>query len=117
MTIATLIKVSVFANQKGNIDLEIPSSLRTMEDGESKQIGFGVFRIINQKDGDKRIVWNANILDEIQDAKELFNKLIAEGFIPYCVNSLGKRITSIMKEFNPRAEEIIFAPIQAMIGG
>lgn len=117
MTIANALKVSVFAHQKGDIDLDIPASLGILEDGAPKEHGFGVLRIINQKDGDKRIVWNSRIIEEISDAKDMFNKLVSEGFVPYCVDILGKKMASIMKEFDPRAEEIIFAPIQAMKGG
>ena len=117
MTTAESMKVSIFAHQKGNIDISIPEKLSVIEGEESKPKGFGMFRIINQKDGDKRVVWNGDILDEISDAKEMFDDLVVQGLVPYRVDSRGKKSPEIMDEFDPSAEEIIFAPIPALKGG
>lgn len=117
MTTTAPLLVSIFAHQKGNIDLEIPLSLKVLDGGQTKPQNHCVFRIINQKDGDKRIVWNSGIIEEIDDAKSMFDSLVEKGFVPYQVGSSGKRASSAMKEFDPMAEEVIFAPIQAMVGG
>jgi hypothetical protein len=117
MTTAAPMLVSIFAHQKGNIELEIPSSLKVLDGGQSKPEKHSVFRIINQKDGDKRVVWNSRVIEEIDDAKVMFDSLVEKGFVPYRVGDAGKKSASAMKEFDPMAEEVIFAPIQAMVGG
>ena len=79
--------------------------------------GHMLFRIINQKDGDKRIVWNSKVLQEITHAKDLFNELLAEGLVPHRVDPLGKQTDTVMKKFDPTAEEVIFVPVPALVGG
>ena len=78
---------------------------------------FGCFRILSQKDGDKRIVWCKRLLPQIQDAKKMFLDLIKEGMVPYIVGVDGKATSRVMKEFDPTAEEVIFMPQAAIRGG
>jgi len=98
-------------------ELPIPDSLSVLEDHQELEKGQHLFRIINQKDGDKRVVWNAMSMQEIQEAKEMFDKLVEEGMIPYNVDVKGKKTPEVMSEFDASAEEIIFAPIPALVGG
>ncbi len=84
---------------------------------ESEMDDFRCFRILSQKDGDKRVVWSKIILPQLRAAKKMFNDLIKEGMVPYIVGVDGKASSRVMKEFDPTAEEVIFIPVQAIRGG
>jgi len=119
MMTATTEKLKVTLFQGGGLqgEIDVPDSLKFLEDGQKRQSAQHMFRIVNQKDGDKRVVWDANSLAEIQDAKEMFDQLVAQGMVPYKVDLKGKKTPEVMREFDPLAEEIIFAPIAALAGG
>lgn len=114
---AEKLKVAVFAFQKGNVEIDIPDTLSVLGDDMEKPKKHGLFRIINQKDGDKRVIWNSQSLDEIKDAQKMFDDLIKEGLTPYYVDPKGKKTPEKMSDFDPTAEEIVFAPIKALRGG
>ncbi len=78
---------------------------------------FGCFRMLSQKDGDKRVVWCRRVIAEIRAAKQMFLDLISKGMIPYKVGVDGQTSAEEMKEFDPTAEEVIFMPIRAIAGG
>jgi len=117
MTTAEKIKVAIVANGKPNVYIDLPENLSVLEDGMKKPQGHHLFRIINQQDGDKRVVWDGQSLNEIDDAQEMFNQLIESGMVPYRVDPKGKKTPEPMVEFDPKAEEVIFAPIAAMKAG
>lgn len=96
--------------------LPIPDELR-VTDGTCQADGDCVFRIMSQKDGDKRVVWNKFSIPEINAANQLFKDLIAEGMVPYKVGVDGKATSEVMTEFDATAEEVIFLPIRAVVGG
>lgn len=95
----------------GNVqkELVIPDSLRVLTPGETIPANHDVIRIVNQTDGDKRIVWDSMNLNEIYDAKDMFNKLISEGFVPYHVDPSGKKTPQVMTQFDPKVEEIVMS--------
>ena len=99
------------------VELDVPPIFQRLEDGQEQQPHQQLFRIINQKCGDERLVWDKRNLSEINDAKGTFDKLVKQGLKPYKVDKKGKRTSEIMAEFDPTAQEIIFIPIPAMIGG
>ena len=78
---------------------------------------YGIFRIMSEKDGDKRVVWNRKVLAEISAAKKMFLDLISQGMMPYKVGINGAASSEVMDEFDPVAEEVIFLPIRAIVGG
>lgn len=80
-------------------------------------VDFGCFRIMSQKDGDKRVVWCRRILSEISAAKKMFIDLLSKGMVPYKVGVDGSASSQVMKEFDPTAEEVIFMPVRAIAGG
>jgi hypothetical protein len=105
-------------SQPGNVEKEFSIEKgRFLADGEQRPQGHIGFRILHQKYGDKRIVWDNRSLDQIDEAKELFDKFVKEGLVPYRVNIKGKKTTEPMTKFDPAAEEIVFAPIQMLTGG
>lgn len=78
---------------------------------------FGCFRIMSQKDGDKRVVWCRRVIAEIQAAKKMFMDLLSKGMMPYKVGVDGAASAEVMDEFDPAAEEVIFMPVKAIAGG
>jgi hypothetical protein len=95
----------------------IPDALRIMEDGEKPQKGHHVFRVMTAKDGDKRVIWDCRDLAQINDAKTMFDELVAQGLVPYKVGTDGRATSEVMDEFDPAAEEVIFLPVAMVTGG
>ncbi len=111
---SSVIDVPVIENSNLTMQMVVPDSLRVVEDSLPPP-KHGMFRIINHKDGDKRVVWNSESLAEIQAAKEMFDDL-KKKMTPYKVGKGGAK-TEIMKEFDPMVEQILFAPTQLAMGG
>ena len=104
---------------RGNISatIDIPESLTVLEDGQSRENGQCQFSVLTIKDGDKRVIWDKRDMAQIQDAKKMFNELVAKGLAPYSVGVDGKASAQVISEFDPLAEEIIFLPIRLVKGG
>jgi hypothetical protein len=98
--------------------LKIPDSLGIMDDpAQTAPEGFGCFRIMTPKDGDKRVVWDSRDFAQISEAKAMFDELVVQGLVPYCVGVNGRASSEVMAEFDPYAEEIIFLPVAMVVGG
>lgn len=98
--------------------LKIPDSLGIMDDpAQTAPKGFGCFRIMTPKDGDKRVVWDSRDFAQISEAKAMFDELVVQGLVPYCVGVNGRASSEVMAEFDPYAEEIIFLPVAMVVGG
>lgn len=99
---------------------KLKTSLQVPDDQEFALIegnkDFGVFRILDQKAGDKRLVWNRMSMGDIAEAGRMFDQFIKEGLAAYRVGGDGKQGDSISK-FDPTAEEILFLPIKLVAGG
>ena len=50
-------------------------------------------------------------IDQIEDAKAMFDECVAKGLVPYRIGLDGKQTSEIMDEFDPDAEEVVFLPI------
>jgi len=112
------IDISLLQNSNVAKEFEIPESLTILNNPKDRPpVGCGMFRIMTPKDGDKRVVWNSNSFSEIKDAKDTFDKLVAEGLVPYKVGLDGKQTSEVMDIFDPHAEEILFLPIALVRGG
>lgn len=98
-------------------EVVIPDCLGALSDVSVDYKSVGVFRILTAKDGDERVVWRRESIPEINAAKEVFDRLVAEGFTPYRVGASGEKTSQVMVEFDPTAEEIIFAPLRLLVGG
>ena len=107
------------------IESEIPDTLRLLADAERKPDGHGLFRIIHQDFGDKRLVWDCHRIEEVREAKKIFNDLIAQCFVPYYIDQKTGQPTKMpMAEFDAVTEEvflqereIVMAPMQAAAAG
>lgn len=111
------IEVPIIKNSNVAGKIGIPDSLRVLQDGEVPKKGQHVFRILTVKDGDKRIVWDNRDINQIEDAKKMFDECIIAGLVPYCVGTNGKATSEVMDEFDAEAEEVIFLPIAQVAGG
>lgn len=114
----TIIDFSPFSQGKIHVNLE--TSLRTPNDQEFALIegnkNFGVFRILDQKEGDKRLVWNRMSMGDIAEAGRMFDQFIKEGLSAYRVGGDGRQ-GARMDGFDPTAEEVLFLPIKMVAGG
>ena len=116
MTIADIEKareVEVF----GNVKIPIPESLNVVIDKESIPTGSSVFRIMSPKTGDTRVVWDAFNLDEVKDAGQMFKSMIDQGMMAMRVGVDGQATSEEIKAFDSSAEEVIFIPRPAIVGG
>ena len=107
-------------NKPSNLSakLKIPDNLSIMDDPTQKTPqGFGCFRIMTPKDGDKRVVWDSRDFAQISEAKAMFDELVVQGLVPYRVGVNGRASSEVMVEFDPYAEEIIFLPVAMVAGG
>lgn len=107
-------------NKAGNVStpFKIPDNLGILDEPTAKPPqGFGCFRIMTPKDGDKRVVWDSRDFAQISEAKKMFDDLVVQGLVPYCVGTNGRATSEVMVEFDPYAEEIIFLPVAMVAGG
>lgn len=74
----------------------------------------GQLRIMDCEEGDLKVIWDSEKQDEIDAAKEQFEKLIEKGYLAYKVGEKGKPSTQI-KKFDPDLEKIIMSP--QVVGG
>jgi trans-aconitate methyltransferase len=98
-------------------EVDIPDSLRVLGPREAVPSGHCLVRVLTPEDGDQRIVWNGTSLVEINDAKKLFDDLVGQGLVPYKVGLGGRASAEVMQEFDPAAEEVIFCPVNRVVGG
>ena len=105
-------------NVPGNatVEIEVPECLSITEDPTPPK-GCGVLKILTKDDGDKRVVWDSAVMQEIHAAKAMFDRLVQEGLVPYLVGNGGKATDQVMQKFDPTAEEILFLPVQMVAGG
>ncbi len=115
---ARQVELQVVQNSAVGTVIDIPSSLGLLEQPEDKPLQYhGVMRIMTPKDGDKRVTWDSRDFIQIREAKDMFDKCVAEGLVPYRVGIGGKATPEVMAEFDPFAEEILFLPIRQVVGG
>lgn len=115
--IATERIVEVSGKGKITAHITVPESLKIIDHKEKLPKNGRCFRIMTPKDGDKRITWNSDFLNEIEDAKEMFDECVAKGLVPYKVGLNGKASSEVMDVFDPDAQEVIFLPVEAIVGG
>lgn len=118
-TVATTrVNFSVIAKDKRTksieTTLESPTDETISQFEHNKQ--YGIFRILDQKEGDKRLVWNRLNMGDISEAERMFNSFIGEGLAAYRVGGDGKQ-GAAMTKFDPTAEEVIFLPVKLVAGG
>ena len=116
-----LINITAVGNKGSKPTKEISTPLEVANDenleGFVRDKNIGIFRILHQQDGDKRVVWNRISMAEIKAAKELFDKLIAQGLQAFRINPGTGQKAEKMDAFDEVAEEVLFCPVQMISGG
>lgn len=65
--------------------------------------------IVLDQTGDTKIIWDSDKAEEVDQARETFNKLKKKGYMAYKVNKKGEQ-GEVIREFDPDAEKMILAP-------
>lgn len=60
-------------------------------------------------EGDTKTIWDKNKPDEVEAARETFNKLTKKGYTAYLVTGKDGEKGEVMKTFDPNAERMILA--------
>ena len=60
--------------------------------------------------GESKIIWSADNEDEIEVAREMFEKLKKKGYVGYRVEGKKGEKGEVVREFDPAAERLIMAP-------
>lgn len=111
------IDVPIVRGNKSGTPVLIPDNLTILEGTDEPEQGAPSFRIMTARDGDKRITWFRGSLAEIRAAKKLFMDLVKQGMVPHRVGPNGKASNEVMRRFDAKAEEILFLPMRAVVGG
>jgi len=111
------IEVPLVKNSNIKENIVVPNKLRVLKDKEQPNKWERTFRFLTPKDGDKRVVWDCRDMDQIEEAKAMFDECVAKGMVPYRVGTDGRATSEVMDEFDPEAEEVIFLPIAQVAGG
>ncbi len=92
------------------------SSVQALNEAEAEaaETGKSVMRCMDPSLGDMKVVWSSDNEDETALARDQFRKAIDKGLTAYGVTRRGKK-AEVMREFDPDAEAIIFAP--RVVGG
>lgn len=113
-------KISIPLFEGSNITEEVETSLTVATDENIKEFednpNFGIFRILDPKKGDERLVWNRMNTGDIREAESRFKEFMSKGLTPFRVDpggGKGDRMTS----FDPLAEEVLFLPEKMVVGG
>jgi hypothetical protein len=64
--------------------------------------------------GDTKIIWNADNEDEVDNARETFDRLKSKNYIAYSVGRAGRK-DEVIRKFDPDAEKLIMVP--PVVGG
>lgn len=70
--------------------------------------------VILDHTGDTKIIWDPDKADEVETARQTFDKLRKKGYMAYSVKRNGDK-GEVVREFDPNVEKLILAP--AMVGG
>jgi hypothetical protein len=60
--------------------------------------------------GDTKLIWDAENADEVENAKETFDRLKKKGYMAFEVTGKDGEKGKVMKTFNPKAERVIITP-------
>lgn len=89
------------------------SELRIMA-GREDQIKDALPAGVQFRAGDTKLIWDAEVGEEVDNARETFNRLKKKGYAAYSVKKGGEK-GELLTEFDAKAEKIIMTP--RMVGG
>ena len=111
-----VIEISPVKGSKLRGSVKVPDKLVILGSKEQPCKGWWCCRIPTSKHGDKRVVWDASDSDHVVEARKFFDLLIEQGMVPYAVAPDGKLPATIMDDFDPKAEEVMFLAVAAVVG-
>jgi|SRR5688572_8941743 len=62
------------------------------------------------KDGDTKVIWDKSKPDEVEAARDLFNKLRAKNYLAFKVTDDKGTQGEQVREFDPKVERMVFTP-------
>lgn len=71
----------------------------------------GRFEILDSKAGDVKIMWNRTNTEEVEAARETFNRLKKKGYVWYKAEGKDGTKGEVVKEFDPNVERMIAVPV------
>ncbi len=75
-------------------------------------------QILDPRAGDKKIEWDPNNPDDIEDAQASFDFWTKEKkHKAYKIDEAGKKVGTPIAKFDPSAKRILMVPLAAMQGG
>jgi hypothetical protein len=104
-------------------ELLVGAGLLILDPRDPLPEGHTGFEVLTAKDGGKCISWSRRNFEQINEARRLFNELIAQGLVPYYVDQkTGQASARVMDEFDAAEgetmfEKIVFAPTPRAVGG
>ena len=101
------------------VEILVPA-LNRMRSVDQKPKGHRLMRVVTEDAGDERFSWDSSDFAQIEEAKRFFNEMLAKGMVAHRVDPKGKSNGHIMDVFDPRAEEMLFLPLnvkRAVVGG
>jgi predicted glycosyltransferase len=67
------------------------------------------------REGDTKVIWDRTKPDEVEVARDTFDKLKKKGYMAYQVKDKDGKQGEVMQEFDAQAERVILVP--QMVGG
>lgn len=120
-SLLSLDTIRVGGRSYGGDETKVPlPALTRMRLGDRPPAGHRTFRVATADAGDERFSWDANDSTQIAEAHRFFVEMVAKGMTPYRLDPRGKQSGVVMVEFDPLAEEVLFAPTnvpKALVGG
>lgn len=86
----------------------------TMQTNTDTNTNTGEMAVMGQ-DGDTKIIWDKTKPDEVENARESFNRLRSKKYIAFRVEGKNGDKGEQITEFDPNAERIILSP--PLVGG
>jgi hypothetical protein len=75
-----------------------------------------VFRVLTPEHGDLRLTYDADAPQAVKDAELTFNRLRDRGLTPYRMGA-GKKPANRLDRFDRTARDVVFLPMQLVVGG
>jgi hypothetical protein len=66
-------------------------------------------------EGDAQVAWDTDNREEVDVARDTFNRLKKKGYLAYRADTRGRQTGSQLREFDPEAERIVL--VKPLVGG
>jgi hypothetical protein len=66
-------------------------------------------------EGDAQVAWDTDNREEVDVARDTFNRLKKKGYLAYRADSRGRQTGTQLRDFDPEAERIVM--VKPLVGG